>query len=81
MATGTCPECGSPVSAHDGWGGPAGCSLTDNGAAARIAQYQADQDSAANPRLAGRRRPWTDSEIPDGALDRALGSPDEQARP
>jgi hypothetical protein len=41
MAAGTCPECGSPVSAHTGWGGP-GCSLTDNGAAARIAQYQAD---------------------------------------
>ena len=48
MAAGTCPECGNPVSAHGGWGGP-GCSLTDNGAAARIAQYQADQENAAQP--------------------------------
>lgn len=42
MADGRCPECGAPVSRHDGWGGP-GCSLTDNGAAERIAQYWADQ--------------------------------------
>ena len=43
MAGGKCPECGWSVSSHTGWGGPHGCSLTDGGAAERIAQYQADQ--------------------------------------
>lgn len=43
MAAGNCPECGEPPSAHTGWGGPHGCTLTDNGVADRIAQYQADQ--------------------------------------
>ena len=39
MSRGMCPECGNPVSKHDGWGGPNGCYLTDNGAAQRIAEY------------------------------------------
>ena len=43
MAKGLCPECGFPVARHDGWGGPQGCSLTDNGVAQRIYQYQQDQ--------------------------------------
>ncbi len=38
-----CPECGAPVSAHDGWGGPSGCTLTDNGVAQRIHDHQKAQ--------------------------------------
>lgn len=41
MAANACPECGEPADAHTGWG-CGGCSLTDNGVAVRIAQYQAD---------------------------------------
>lgn len=40
MAEGLCPECGHAPSRHDGWGGPAGCGLTDHGVAARIAAYR-----------------------------------------
>jgi len=40
MAAGKCPECGEPPSAHTGWGGLHGCTLTDGGVAERIAQYQ-----------------------------------------
>ena len=46
MAQGNCPECGYPPDRHDGWGGPMGCTLTDNGAAARIEQFRADAGSA-----------------------------------
>lgn len=42
MRKGLCPECGGTPSAHDGWGG-AGCSLTDNGVADRIAQYEVER--------------------------------------
>lgn len=38
MAAGLCPECAGTVEQHDGWGGPRGCLLTDNGAANRIAR-------------------------------------------
>jgi hypothetical protein len=42
-----CPECGNRIRDHDGWGGP-GCSLTDNGVAARIAkQRELDAKSKA----------------------------------
>lgn len=41
MSKQLCPECGYTVSAHTGWGGP-GCSLTDNGVASRIYQYEQD---------------------------------------
>jgi hypothetical protein len=40
MREGNCPECGGPPFRHDGWGGPRGCSLTDNGVADRIAQQR-----------------------------------------
>jgi uncharacterized Zn finger protein (UPF0148 family) len=50
MAAGRCPECGREMFEHTGWGGPAGCSLTDNGVAERIAQYQADQAGTADGR-------------------------------
>lgn len=43
MAKGLCPECGGRVSEHTGSGGP-GCSLTDNGVASRIYQYEKDQE-------------------------------------
>lgn len=43
METGGCPECGGKPEEHTGGGGPWGCTLTDNGAAQRIAAYQADQ--------------------------------------
>lgn len=43
MADGRCPECGGQVVEHSGWGAPRGCSLTDNGAAARLHQFQHDQ--------------------------------------
>ena len=48
MAAGNCPECGKPINAHSGWGLGTGsvCTLTDNGVAARIAQFQADQESS-----------------------------------
>jgi hypothetical protein len=42
MARGRCPECGWVREAHTGWGGPYGCSLTDNGVAQRIHQYLDD---------------------------------------
>lgn len=35
-----CPECAYPARAHDGWGGPNGCTLTDNGVAQRIATHR-----------------------------------------
>ena len=41
MAAGNCPECGQPADSHTGWGSP-GCSLTDNGVAERLQQYQTD---------------------------------------
>lgn len=41
LALGNCPECGEPASSHGGLGGH-GCGLTDNGVAARVAQYQED---------------------------------------
>lgn len=43
MEGGCCPECGYRTDRHDGWGGPNGCSLTDNGVAARLHQYRTDQ--------------------------------------
>jgi hypothetical protein len=48
MANDLCPECGQPTTTHGGWGAPRTawarrCSLTDNGVADRIAQYQRDQ--------------------------------------
>jgi hypothetical protein len=46
MADGRCPECGFEPFRHDGWGGPAGCTLTDAGVSQRVAQYRADQESA-----------------------------------
>jgi hypothetical protein len=46
MSEGKCPECGNDVDAHDGRGGP-GCSLTDNGVAQRIYQYNQDQKEQA----------------------------------
>jgi hypothetical protein len=46
LRNGQCPECGGTTYAHGGWGGPRGCSLTDNGVAHRIA-YQAQLDEAA----------------------------------
>lgn len=42
MAEGRCPECGGEPDAHTGWG-LGRCSLTDNGVAGRIHQYQEDQ--------------------------------------
>jgi hypothetical protein len=45
LATGTCPECGFAGDQHDGGGGPLWCTLTDNGVAARLAQYAADQEA------------------------------------
>ena len=42
MAARLCPECGELPSWHSGWGGPNGCTLTDNGAAQRIAQFLRD---------------------------------------
>lgn len=39
LAKGRCPECGGKASEHTGWG-RAGCSLTDNGVAARIDEFQ-----------------------------------------
>lgn len=41
MALGVCPECGGLPEEHTGRGGW-NCSLTDNGVASRIAQYEAD---------------------------------------
>lgn len=46
MKAGKCPECGEPVDAHGGLGG-ARCSLTDNGVAQRIYQYEQDQQASA----------------------------------
>jgi len=45
MHKGLCPECGGKVEDHTGWGGP-GCSLTDNGVAGRIYQYEQDLKAA-----------------------------------
>jgi hypothetical protein len=45
MSDGRCPECGGYPQEHDGWGGPNGCTLTDNGVAQRIAQYRKAQDA------------------------------------
>ena len=42
LDVGMCPECGYPVASHDGSGGPEGCTLTDNGVAGRIWQYEQD---------------------------------------
>lgn len=42
MAHKLCPECGVSADSHGGWGGP-DCSLTDNGVAARIHQYEIDE--------------------------------------
>lgn len=44
MAKGNCPECGSRPDEHSGWGGPI-CSLTDNGVATRIAQFEMDREA------------------------------------
>lgn len=41
MSKGLCPECGASPDDHGGLGG-ARCSLTDNGVAQRIAQYEWD---------------------------------------
>lgn len=41
MAQGLCPECGGEPDSHGGWGAW-NCSLTDNGVAGRIYQYQKD---------------------------------------
>lgn len=41
MSNDQCPECGTGVEEHSGWGGP-GCTLTDNGVAERIHQYRQD---------------------------------------
>lgn len=43
LADGRCPECGNEISDHGGRGG-AGCSLTDNGVASRIAEYRRQQE-------------------------------------
>jgi len=43
MEKGLCPECGRTEADHAGWGS-AGCSLTDNGVADRIAQYRRDKE-------------------------------------
>lgn len=40
MQSGLCPECGTPASDHNGRGGPKGCSLTDNGVAQRIYNFE-----------------------------------------
>ena len=45
MAQGRCPECGGWPIDHTGWG-TARCSLTDNGVAGRLWQYQKDQKEA-----------------------------------
>lgn len=42
MANNQCPECGTAVEEHSGWGGP-GCTLTDNGVAQRINQFRKDR--------------------------------------
>ena len=42
MARGRCPECNALPGDHGGWGG-AVCSLRDDGVAARIAQYNAEE--------------------------------------
>jgi len=47
MTQGFCPECGQRPEAHDGWGGPLGCTLTDHGVAERIHQYRQDVDPAS----------------------------------
>jgi hypothetical protein len=49
MADGRCPECGTYPENHDGWGGPRGCSLTDNGVAQRIHQYREDLEAPWKP--------------------------------
>jgi hypothetical protein len=46
MSRGECPECGNGIEYHSGWGGPA-CTLTDNGVALRIHQYEQDRAAAA----------------------------------
>lgn len=44
MDDGRCPECGGAPREHDGAGGNWGCTLTDNGVAQRIAQFQKDEE-------------------------------------
>lgn len=44
MAANRCPECGEPTESHGGLGG-ARCTLTDNGVATRIWQYEQDQEA------------------------------------
>lgn len=46
MRDNRCPECGNAPWLHGGWGGPEGCTLTDNGVADRIG-HQWDLDKEA----------------------------------
>lgn len=43
LAAGCCPECGGRTGEHTGWGGPRGCSLTDNGVAQRVHAHRRQQ--------------------------------------
>lgn len=45
---GMCPECGELPLLHDGWGGP-GCTLTDNGVAQRLHDFQLAAQAAPPP--------------------------------
>lgn len=46
---GQCPECGYPAESHGGWGGPWGCSLTDNGVAQRVYDHWCEAESSMGP--------------------------------
>ena len=45
LAEGKCPECGHNTDEHTGWGGPNGCTLTDNGVAQRIHAYRQSKEN------------------------------------
>lgn len=45
LSRGDCPECGHTTGAHDGAGGPNGCTLTDTGVAGRVRQYRLDKEA------------------------------------
>jgi hypothetical protein len=48
MKEGRCPECGQEVGVHTGWGA-IGCSLSDNGVAQRIWEFQQPPEHIVDP--------------------------------